>query len=179
LRTWAFPIGFTVAATILGALILKPTLAASLAGFDPWPWVERLSWLFTVVGVAVALVVGLPQLRVIREQLARPRFLVGFDEPYAGEPGSGVRGVGRIRPTWGNLSGGTAEVSEHVEIGITIVNIGEKTASDVLCNFVFPSAVYQAEALVLGAPRPQRDGDGSHRVVMSFGTLNPKGSLSN
>src|SRR5216683_3054296 len=90
---WSFLVGFTTALLVYFGL----DALGKMAG--PWVWIERFSWLAGIAAliaslgtIAIAVWLGLPQLRQIRaeqqrladEQARRPDLRVGFDaaDPY-------------------------------------------------------------------------------------------------
>src|SRR5207244_314858 len=99
---WSFPAGF------IGTLLIYVGLARLAPMDDPWSWVERLSWLFTIVGVPIAVFVGLRQLRQLRDEQIRTRLEIerlgkraqvrnGFVSPVA--PGRLLQRI-KLYPLW-------------------------------------------------------------------------------
>ena len=113
-------------------ILAVPSATRDSFGDQVWFWIERASWLAAVFGV-LGLIVVIAQ---IAQLIRRPKLKLGF--PY--DPGgkvahkAKVRGQETITPTWGPGS----QLSDPIEISVSVINEGNATARSVLFEVRYP-----------------------------------------
>jgi len=148
-----------------------------------WPWVERLSWFLTIVGVVVGLPIGIYQLVAVRREQKRianelerkAEIVVGFpveDVPASAFPAE-VAPVSstEIAPHW---EPGQGKMSQPVLLTMHTLNRGTRTARQLLLNFLFPKNLQPRTWA--GAPEGQeitQDPDGTIRLIAIAKDLHP------
>jgi hypothetical protein len=105
---------------------------------DGWDWIERTSWLVAVIGLPLGLIqlafVLREQRRITRELARQPQLDLGF---HPVQEVSGKRLLSKetkIKVTWNP----NEQYSNPTQVEFHCQNLGERSARNVLFNFVLP-----------------------------------------
>jgi len=172
--------------------LLKPSAAATgstVGGTDFWRFVERASWVVTVVGI-IAVVwqlmvsvaeqrhIAAEQKRIADDALKRPEIIVGFAQGAAlADSPPRLPTSCEIAPTWS-----TGEALSHpVDLQIVLFNKGQRSGHHALVNITFPPGIDAPwRALTIGSLHLQseRDPQGNVRVFAEQETHHPGVAVS-
>lgn len=112
-----------------------------------WMWIERVSWVVGIVGLVVAVVFGLPQLRAVRADLRRstdeatrrPRFTISFEQPDMNHKTLRLEPPPAKADDLIGVLGDLSTITETVWVAIT--NDGDRSASNVNITLAIDSRV--------------------------------------
>jgi len=106
---------------------------------DVWAWVERVSWVATLVGLPFVLIpvylLWRDQRRLARELTRRPVIEFGFIPDDSVEPPRPLPREMTVSPRW---TPGTT-VSEQVDVMLAARNVGSRTARELIFNVWVPA----------------------------------------
>lgn len=142
---WSFPVGF------LGALLLYSALDRLSRMPVFWTWAERISWLVTIIGFPLALLVAVTQFSQLRHEQERtrleiarmerrPEIRVGFVSIV--NPSELFQRI-RIYPMWFDRQ---KTLSTYCDLMVRVYNDGNRTAKNLVNTFRLPPRVWIASA---------------------------------
>ncbi len=147
------------------------TILSGVLLTDFWQWVERATWIVTMIGVVAAIFTLLlllnEQRRIATELSRRPRIRLGLVIP-----GSALhpRNFGSTR----TIFRGDLRDQPH-RVGFGLANEGERTAFGLIHELVFPASV---QAIESWDGRGYDDASGSHHLQWGPEDLHPRSGMT-